>query len=489
MNNKKTFLAILFLVALTVLVSALGSLVPAPQNEVTAQSTPTTPTALTGYAWSSNIGWIKFHGDGAWAGVKLQGINSGALDGYAWANPYDNVAQVNNIGWISFNPPNVSTQAPESPKQGARLESNGDVTGWARACLGAATPGSCSGGTNPDGSPWDGWIKMSGDWDNGVHKITLTDGSSGLAGFAWGGDVMGWISFSPKYPNADGGDCTGSTCPPCTGATCPPPGPCDPTKQVCIGGPDPSNSLWVTCEPVVNGEAVAQTLPGVPVEWTAYPLNSTGDPDYLWTPGNSSVNPNSITYLASDVGSTKTMRIDVTDDEGAAFNSCSVEVVSTLPEAVTTGGSLTVNDGGIIYISEQPSGHTADTIVNLSKPGISLTNDGDVAITGLKVVSITSTKTGSAALPSTYTCSFTDSINAPFTEVPCNSMGNLAAEGGEGFFRLRIPAYNKTIADNSPYKIVLQGQTSSTDENGNVTTLTPSANVIFRYLVGTYTPQ
>src|SRR3989344_7224263 len=77
---------------------------------------------VTGYAWSSNIGWIKFdHGkDNA---VKYDTV-SGKLSGYAWSN---------NIGWIKFGDSITSYGGVGGTTAKADI-STGVVSGWARAC-------------------------------------------------------------------------------------------------------------------------------------------------------------------------------------------------------------------------------------------------------------------------------------------------------------------------------------------------------------------
>ena len=71
---------------------------------------------VTGYAWSSNIGWICF--DCGTANVQIDGL--GFFSGYAWSS---------NIGWIDFGP---SSGYPSAPSTRAQL-SGGTVIGWARA--------------------------------------------------------------------------------------------------------------------------------------------------------------------------------------------------------------------------------------------------------------------------------------------------------------------------------------------------------------------
>jgi hypothetical protein len=51
---------------------------------------------------------------------------------------------------------------------------------------------------------WDGWIKMSGKWGNGANDsygVSKLNSSSQFEGYAWGGDVIGWVNFSEVYNN------------------------------------------------------------------------------------------------------------------------------------------------------------------------------------------------------------------------------------------------------------------------------------------------
>lgn len=121
------------------------------------------PPNVFGYAWSENIGWIKF--SGADYGVTIN--SNGSFSGYAWSE---------NIGWISFAP---AGPYPALPSYSAKVDVNtGAVSGWARALV--------------YGDGWDGWIKMSGDWDNGV---SINTGNGEFSGYAWSDTVIGWTHF------------------------------------------------------------------------------------------------------------------------------------------------------------------------------------------------------------------------------------------------------------------------------------------------------
>src|SRR3989344_4151823 len=111
------------------------------QAQAQASSDP-----LKGWAWSSNIGWVSFNsedcdangngfldsgicnGDDATIpvpGYKVELSSSGNLNGYAWSS---------NIGWIRFDPSAIGS-SPEAPNQTAQIDTTtGLASGWARAC-------------------------------------------------------------------------------------------------------------------------------------------------------------------------------------------------------------------------------------------------------------------------------------------------------------------------------------------------------------------
>lgn len=147
------------------------------------------PANLKGWGWSSNIGHISFSssntgaGGGSSYGVSVATTsNLGFLSGYAWSS---------NIGWISFGVSDAS-----HPRVTINSDT-GEVTGWARACSGTVS-GDCLGASRTDG--WDGWFRLSGT----NHESPTPDGSRGITfnkktgkfnGYAWGGDVIGWLTF------------------------------------------------------------------------------------------------------------------------------------------------------------------------------------------------------------------------------------------------------------------------------------------------------
>lgn len=156
---------------------------------------------VSGYVWSENVGWISLNsttdGSAVSYGVNVSPVTgTGAFSGNAWNE---------NIGWISFdrtatnNPPSAPFNGGSGPI--AQVDwSTGVVTGWARALSACKNDlvdasGNCTGsGAGNAAGGWDGWIKLSGTWANGV----IVNTSSGLfSGYAWGSDVVGWIDFAP----------------------------------------------------------------------------------------------------------------------------------------------------------------------------------------------------------------------------------------------------------------------------------------------------
>lgn len=172
-----------------------------------------------GWAWSENIGWISFNCNNYYdnnnpsalsnrcsgsnygtditikEGQSIRGGDLGIFSGYAWSD---------NIGWISFNlsetgdPPAPPYQTgtphlaqvdfPISPPV-RPAPPGGWVSGWARALSAQADP---TGG-------WDGWIKLGGDIGNRKNwevRIETNVQPLEFKGWAWGSDVVGWVSFN-----------------------------------------------------------------------------------------------------------------------------------------------------------------------------------------------------------------------------------------------------------------------------------------------------
>lgn len=120
---------------------------------------------MTGYAWSSNYGWLKF----------------GGLSGFPNGNG------------------NIAANAKIDP---VTLQANG----WARFCAAASNPATCSGtSSNLDNGGWDGWVSLRGTGPDYGISLTTADGTldtpGTLSGYAWGGsdsgrNIVGWVDFA-----------------------------------------------------------------------------------------------------------------------------------------------------------------------------------------------------------------------------------------------------------------------------------------------------
>jgi hypothetical protein len=182
-------------------------------NSAFAQSSPspspTNTVSLTGYAWSSNVGWISFNcADSNTCDSSNYSVtenSDGSFSGFAWNS---------NIGWIEFNP---SFRGPSSISNGSNpypfgVKVVGSVLqGWARACSGTVN-GDCNSATRTDG--FDGWISFAGNSagnNSGTsYGVTVSANSQNtyrsLKSFAWGSNVIGWIDMSAGSSVVSGQD-------------------------------------------------------------------------------------------------------------------------------------------------------------------------------------------------------------------------------------------------------------------------------------------
>jgi len=148
-----------------------------------AQSALPNNAVLSGYAWSSNIGWIKMAsgpGDSQSFGVS---IRDGVLNGYGWSP---------HVGWLQFD---SSLLGPSGAgvSGGTRFVSNA-LVGWARFCTVFAS--GCSGALRPgeQNGGWDGWLLLGGgNLPGGGVKLAA---DNKLSGYAWGSENLGWVDFS-----------------------------------------------------------------------------------------------------------------------------------------------------------------------------------------------------------------------------------------------------------------------------------------------------
>lgn len=178
-------LKIFYMLSCAVLIFAVYTFVA---NRIYAQATDT----LSGFAWSSNVGWISFNcSNQSSCGVVDYHVDvaaDGTLSGYAWSD---------HIGWISFNGSDT-VGCPTSPCQAVFNRLDRRLEGWARAL-------------SADGIGWDGWIRLY----NPTPAYGVTINGCDYKNFAWGGEVAGWISFDSSNcdTNNDGFSEGGPGCP------------------------------------------------------------------------------------------------------------------------------------------------------------------------------------------------------------------------------------------------------------------------------------
>lgn len=172
MRKETSILLSLLLVAVFVFVYALSTGAPATQASHLSPA--------TGYAWSSNIGWISFSCqdiddlcDISNYKVHLEHIDAVnfRVRGHAWSS---------NVGWISFEPTPDLVGCPAGICE-ARV-SGTEFTGWAKVLsTGEFISLNCSNTSSCGVSN---------------YKVGFDESSGEASGYAWGAGVVGWISFN-----------------------------------------------------------------------------------------------------------------------------------------------------------------------------------------------------------------------------------------------------------------------------------------------------
>lgn len=172
---------------------------------------------LCGFAWGSTsegsrmgAGWVSFNskdcdvnGDGVLGnegaltvpGCPASGSTSDygvyvneddEIEGYAWSS---------NLGWIKFGGMSGTPTTGGNSRQQATVLGNGQVHGWARACAGTSS-GTCSTMTaRSDG--WDGWVSLRGS----NYGVSFSPDRQKFSGYSWGGPVVGWLNWDSGTGN------------------------------------------------------------------------------------------------------------------------------------------------------------------------------------------------------------------------------------------------------------------------------------------------
>ncbi len=231
--------------------------------------------SLSGYAWSSNLGWINFKG--TWTNPST-GVSGDYGVELTSDNKFINYAWGSNVGWINFNPSTTFASGDGWPSgainlYGVELDSNGtDLTGWARACSvfkNDSTANTCKGElrSSTERGGWDGWISVNCSNTNSCatsgYKVTYTAGQ--LDNFAWGSDVVGWIDFCNSASDSGADHCVTVDS---LNVQCSAPSPVNVndnvvwTADVISGGTDPYDYTYcwgTSCDPDLSGAVIGIT--------------------------------------------------------------------------------------------------------------------------------------------------------------------------------------------------------------------------------------
>lgn len=199
--NKKTIgsLIILGISLLTIL-----SLAVADKKASAGVFDSTAPSAqVVGTAWGGigeedggetlgGPGWIHFNcdGDGYGCSENPYGVSLNLNEGSTQYGKFSGYAWSSTMGWLSFNPGDVAVCGEQAYLIGLSDTIPNELTlgGFARFI---------EVGANTD-SYWDGCVGFSGN----TFETTLDTNTGDLAGYAWGDNLVGWISFDCAGCNA-----------------------------------------------------------------------------------------------------------------------------------------------------------------------------------------------------------------------------------------------------------------------------------------------
>jgi len=324
---------------------------------------------ITGYAWSSNIGWTSFSGSGY--GVFEDTITR-ALSGYAWSS---------NIGWISFSASDGSHPAPTVDFI------TGQISGYARACSAFADKNACSGALDGNTGGWDGWISLSGTANDGSPYGIVQGTSCGWTGYAWGSDAIGWVSTSGTAndgsPYAVGGNAPASCTHSCIATLTSNPSTVDQGQNVALTWSVTGGSLCAaSCtgngfntSSAISGTTNAAVPPVPPT--TSYGLTCTGGTYGPPPPANTTVTVIVPTATMSVNGQSPTVRVDA-----AAANNASVAWSS----ANATSCSVTKNSAA--WKTGLSSSGTTDTVTTQVTYAVDCVNSHGTHATSSVLVNI-----------------------------------------------------------------------------------------------------
>ena len=168
MPNRKVLFLSLFIVII-LFIGFFGLFYKNNLKEVKADALDN----VSGFAWSSDIGWISFNNSSG-GGGKNYGVNiddngaTGLFKDYAWSS---------NVGWIGFNPLDWVGVCPASlaPCSQATVDKKtGEVSGVAQFLRTGD------------------WVRLRG---NGCN-VSIDKGTGDFSGYGWGGETAGWMNFN-----------------------------------------------------------------------------------------------------------------------------------------------------------------------------------------------------------------------------------------------------------------------------------------------------
>lgn len=288
--TRSSFSRIASLTACLVFIAifTLSFLPTAPSVSTASAATGTSTLELSGFAWSANIGWIKFNGttqDGNTYHVLVDPTTK-ALTGFGWSS---------NIGWVQFGNPAGAPPLADYPtgsgtySGNARISADGThLEGWALALS--------------NGGGWDGWISLYG-----TNYGVKVNGAQ-LSSFAWGSDVVGWVTFDgvtlTNYVDQN-----------------------PPIASLLVNG----SGSNLTVGPAPSGSGASKNP--VTITWSSQ--NTTSCTGVNFNTGNAT---SSATGVSSTVAATKTFTLNCVDENG---NTASDSVVVTYNSSQTCGAGNT----------------------------------------------------------------------------------------------------------------------------------------------------
>lgn len=287
---------------------------------------------ISGFAWEANdwvdkdsdgvfdagetmsepggAGWISFNCTSDTSGTCVSsdyGVNvnttTGYMTGYAWSS---------NYGWIKFGGFSGFPTGSGTTADNAKIDFTGGtanarpVTGWARFC--AVYVSGCSGAlvSNAISGGWDGWISFSGTG----YGVTLNTTDNDFDGYAWGGNsgagntgknVVGWISFN-----------------------CANTGTCGTSDYKVSYAPPNAPTLDISANPANLVSAGSTTLSWTGANITSCTASETGPSSTSW-PGSRPIPPSSF-VVSGLIDGTYVFTLDCTGPGGSISDSVSVIV-------------------------------------------------------------------------------------------------------------------------------------------------------------------